>query len=290
MNPNPVNLFFNDLKRFFTGRSALSRIMLINIGIFLILWIISSTIYLFNNNSGELSQATWISYLLFPADINVFFRQSWTILSYMFVNIHFWQFLFNMMVLYLAGLLLQQYKGERTILWSYLIGGLVGAVVFAGTYYLPAFQNARHTAFLISSTPSVLAVLTAAVYTLPNMEYKLLLLGKVKLKYIALIIFVFDILAIKSGQEGLYAAHIGGALGGFVYLYLKNRFAGQAVAYKPKMKVRKNIKPKRPLTDREFNEQRAVNQKRIDEILDKISQYGYDKLTKEEKEFLFKQK
>ena len=44
----------------------------------------------------------------------------------------------------------------------------------------------------------------------------------------------------------------------------------------------------RPVSDEEYNRRRAENDRRIDEILDKISQSGYEKLTPEEKEFLFK--
>ena len=44
----------------------------------------------------------------------------------------------------------------------------------------------------------------------------------------------------------------------------------------------------RPMTDYEFNERKAERQRKIDEILEKISKSGYESLTGEEKDLLFR--
>ena len=52
--------------------------------------------------------------------------------------------------------------------------------------------------------------------------------------------------------------------------------------------LREESRLKKTVDDYEYNAQRAERQKKIDEILDKISKSGYQTLSQEEKDFLFK--
>jgi len=55
----------------------------------------------------------------------------------------------------------------------------------------------------------------------------------------------------------------------------------------PRMKVYRNTDTKK-MTDEQYNTNKANKQEQMNEILDKISEHGYDRLSKKEKDFLFK--
>jgi hypothetical protein len=125
-------------------------------------------------------------------------------------------------------------------------------------------------------------------------------LGRVKLKYIAIAFVVIDILSIPSGNAGGHIGHLGGAFWGFLYaFYLRKgldfykifdgvKFTTSTTKKRSQKFETSRPEKGRPMTDQEYNKKRNANQAEIDRILDKISKGGYDSLTKEEKEMLFK--
>jgi hypothetical protein len=148
-----------------------------------------------------------------------------------------------------------------------------------------------------------MAVVTTISFFAPGYAINLIFLGRVRILYIAVILFVLDFFMIRSDNSGGHLAHIGGAIFGFFYAsYLRKgkdisgfldwfRFSGiRRYFTKPPggKKTTGDSDHSRPLSDEEYNKRRLTNQKKIDLILDKISKSGYDSLTKEEKEFLFK--
>ena len=110
---------------------------------------------------------------------------------------------------------------------------------------------------------------------LPLVVETIIIVGKI-------IIVVVDLLSIPANNAGGHIAHIGGALFGWLFVV--------AMRWKNKKPRKAPSAGRRPLSDDEYNRRRADDQKRVDAILDKISKSGYDKLSKEEKEFLFRQK
>jgi len=148
-----------------------------------------------------------------------------------------------------------------------------------------------------------MAIVMATSFYVPNYTIQLLFIGRVKIIWLALVLFIIDFFAIPSGNAGGHIAHIGGALWGIIYvLFLRKgfdqklfRFAGIIPeGLKRFFRFRKlhvsgrNTEHRRPMTDDEYNLNKNLQQKKIDEILDKIAKGGYDTLTREEKEFLFK--
>lgn len=129
------------------------------------------------------------------------------------------------------------------------------------------------------------------------------------LKWLGILYVVFDLLQITGSNSGGHIAHLGGAIFGALFAWqyiqgkdltkwfnnlmdrivtlLPSKSTNQSGGKKQKMRVVYNDNV-RDMSDSDFNRMKAENQKRMDEILDKISQSGYQSLTKEEKEFLFK--
>jgi hypothetical protein len=204
-----------------------------------------------------------------------------------------------MLYLYFFGRILVDFLNQKYILPLYITGGVAGALLFMVTYNIsPVFQT--HDAVLVGASASILAIVVAAATMVPDYTVFLILIGPVKLKYIALIAILIDIVSISAGSNaGGHIAHLGGALCGYLYIVSYRRgnnwFSKWPTFEKRIMNLFSRKKPKvafvntkpRAAQQKHKAQKEADKQKRMDEILDKIAQSGYDSLTKAEKEFLF---
>lgn len=228
-------------------------------------------------------------YLQLPASLPVLAKHFWTPLTYMFLHDGIFHILFNMLWLYWIGLIFEEYLGKHRTLGLYLMGGFTGAVFFVAAYNLFPFYTQYHLAansILAGASASVMAVIVATATLLPDYTIPLILIGPVKLRWLALFYVIVSLLGITSANAGGELSHLGGALIGFVYIkQLQNGndwIAGIAKLFKPRPKLKVVAKnPSRGRND-------LPRQEEIDSILDKISKSGYDSLTKQEKEILFR--
>ncbi|MEI6576755.1 MAG: rhomboid family intramembrane serine protease [Bacteroidota bacterium] len=299
--PSPMQ----ELKAFFSRRSALANLIWINAGVFVFVNVTNLVFWLFSisNLSSDPDISAIISWLAVPSDPAQLIHKPWTILTYMFLQENFLHLLFNMMVLFFGGQLLNQFLDKQKLILTYLLSGIWGAVFFIVAFNkFPVFAVSVPYAVALGSSASVLGILVAAATWSPNFQVKLFLFGSVKLKHIALILIVMDIVSIQRENPGGHIAHLGGAFWGFVYIQLLRRFPAsrqlgsfswkkfsQSLFRKQKSKFR--VYPgerQRPVTDEQYNARKNEQQETIDSILDKISKRGYEALTKEEKDLLFK--
>lgn len=253
----------------------------VNVIVFLAINLLAAGEFL---TGGSDTAADWVVLQLsMPAYYELLPFKFWTIITYMFTQRDFFHLLFNILWLYWLGLIFLDFLSKRQFIFTYVAGGLAGALLYLLAYnLLPVFSNTVQSSILLGSSASVMAVVVATATLVPNFTIQLLFLGNVKLKYLALAYFVLDIIGISS-EPGGSIAHIGGAILGFVYIQQLNRGTDFANIFKrrSKLKVVKN-KSATPASAP------LPNQEVIDRILDKISQSGYDSLTKLEKEQLFK--
>jgi len=228
-----------------------------------------------------------VSWLQLPASVSAWGYKPWTLVTYMFTQQGLFHLLFNMLWLFWLGIIFLDFLKKRQFTFVYLAGGIVGGLLYLLVYNLvPVFRADAFRTVMIGSSASVSAVVFATATLLPDYTIRLLFFGNVRLKYLALAFIVIDVLAIAGLNAGGSIAHIGGALFGFVYI--KRLQAGQDWSRvfgrqrkKRRLRVVRNETPK-------YEEPLVPNQEVIDRILDKISQSGYDSLTKAEKEALFK--
>lgn len=225
------------------------------------------------------------TYLALPAAFSSFPDRFYTVITYMFFHADFFHILFNMIALFWFGQIFMNFLKTRQFHFIFWAGGLAGALVYLlGLNFIPVFKDSLAGASVIGSSAAVMAIITATATLVPNYGIFLMFLGEVKIKYLAIAYFILDILSLGSANAGGSFAHIGGAILGFVFIKsLQNGNDWSKIfEKKPKLRVVKNEQPvKKP----EF---KGVSQKEVDEILDKISKSGYDKLTATEKEKLFK--
>jgi len=285
---------WDEIKASFRHGTSLTRLIFINAGIFLIIKILEMISVL--ASSPELA-TTAISYLAVPASVGALATKPWTPVTYMFLHQGFIHLLFNMLWLWWFGKIFMSYLDQRKVVSLYLMGGLAGALLYIIIFNLfPAFAGAVNVSVALGASASVMALVIATAVYLPEMELHLLFLGRIKLKYLALITFLITSVFDFSVNTGGKIAHIGGAMMGLAYGYgLKN---GKDVGawlnsiidffvtlFRPGRRMK--VTYKKPKTDYDYNKIRAERQKAIDHILDKISKGGYDSLTREEKEILF---
>ncbi len=296
--------FLESLKMFFKSKSPLSKFILINIGVFLTSIIIGllAGVYSFlfqldGPNSSDFPQI--IDALMLPSSIPQFIEKPWSIFTYQFLHVSFWHIFFNMIMLYFSGKIFLSFLKNKQFVWVYILGGIAGGAFYVAAFnFFPVFESIVSSSRALGASASVLAVLTCVAVYIPNYNLPLFLIGNVKIKWVAIAIILIDIISIDKGNPGGHIAHIGGAFWGLIAgifysksflknikFYLKTKFKKKPFKVKYPNSSSANNKVK---TDYEYNELRAEKQKKMDAILDKISKFGYDKLTKEEKEFLFK--
>lgn len=291
------NSFLQEIKRFFVKGSVLSRLIGINVLIFIIMNVIRVFFFLWNVDGAGRIMSEWLGV---SSNVQTVLHRPWTLLTYMFLHFDFLHILFNMIVLYVGGRLFSDFIGADRLTATYLIGGLTGAVFYIASFNIfPVFQEVVSISLAIGASASVLAIFIAIAVYMPEYQLPLLLFGRIRLKYIAIFFVVLDVISIDKGNPGGHLAHLGGALWGFIYASLLKKGKDPALVigfylekiariFKKKPAFTVEYTRDRPIDDDEYNKQRAEHQQRIDHILDKISKSGYDSLTREEKELLFK--
>ena len=292
----------DEIKESFRKGTTLHKLIYLNLGLFLAVQIVRIVLVL--SNSNDLF-SDFLNYLAVPANLEVLARRPWTLITYMFLHEGFIHILFNLLWLYWFGTVFIQELGLKKLLSTYLLGGLAGGILYVIFYNVfPVFDGVREGSIALGASASVMAVVVATATYQPDRKMHLVLIGPIKIVYIALAMFILTSMVDFSVNTGGKIAHIGGALSGFLFAYYYRRgkdltkgfdrtMDSIATWFKPgkeKLKVtyKRSNEQKRPRDDKEYNQQKKSEQKEIDQILDKISKAGYDSLTSREKEMLFK--
>ena len=300
------NTVWNDVKRAYHS-NMISKIIVLNVLIFCMLGII--------NMAGILTHSQYISsvykeitdFLSVSENIMVDIKKPWSFISYMFIHLDVFHLLWNMLMFYWFGRILGDFIGDHRVLPIYILGGLAGAfaVVLTGLFIkIPILQNI----LVAGSTASVMAFAMAAATLSPDYLMRLILIGEVKLKYIVLVLIILDMARIINLENvGGYISHLGGIAFGFLYISMLRN--GRDMTYPLQVFFKKINKPiadfslparstvkKRVLHGQnagyDFLQSEADKidhlsfDERLDYILDKIKQKGYQNLNQEDKEFL----
>jgi membrane associated rhomboid family serine protease len=286
----------DDIKRSFRSGSNLTKLIYINVAVFLLLTIVSIIGYLLDNKELSIKALNIFSV---PSSLKSLLGRPWALITYMFTHKDIMHILFNMLWLYWFGIIFLEYLDQKKLVAVYLLGGISGAIVYVASFNIfPVFSGVVNESVAIGASASVMAVVVAIAAYVPDYSVNLFLLGRLKIKYLALGIFILTSIMDFSVNSGGKLAHIGGALFGYLYTYnlRRGRDPGKwlnkiidffVTLFKPRRKIR--VTYKKPATDYEFNKAKTDHQLRINKILDKISKGGYDSLTREEKDLLFRE-
>ncbi len=287
-----MNSMYKQIKKKFGEASILNKLIYTNVTIFILFSLFDVISFLFNSNIN-----IFVNKFELPSNTDIFIQQPWSIITYMFFHSSLLHLLFNMIWLHFGGKILINYINEKQFLSTYFIGGICGGILFILSYNsIPAFNDIYLSAFAIGSSASVFAIMIAAATYNPNLYIQLPLLGRIKLKHIAIFMITLDIISIPKGNAGGHIAHLGGALFGYFYIYQLKKGQDYSIFMSKLIdiitntfKTRSKFKTvhKRAKSDYEFNAEQADQQKEINKILEKISKSGYDSLNQKEKDTLF---
>lgn len=291
------NSFFENIKAFVKNPSWLNRLIVINAGVFIFFWLLRIVMriigFLFQSQAVNYVDL-FVRWLSCPADFTTLLHRPWSIFTALFIHANFWHLFFNMVMFYVIGRIFLEYMNEKHLLLVYFLGGIFGNLVYMAAYNIfPAFSGIVPVSYAVGASGSVMAVMAAITAYRPRHEINFLLVGRISLVALAICFIIADIISIPRGNAGGHFAHIGGFLFGLAYIAsLKKRVDSYQTRKRDENAGRKakyyvSKESGRPLSDEEYNARKHEEKMRIDAILDKISKYGYDALTAEEKDFLF---
>ncbi len=276
------------LKQKYQQGSMLLRLIYINVALFLLLNLVVIVLTLFNIGSD-----TFLSFIEIPSNLHLFITRPWTLFTYMFVHFEILHILFNMLWLYWFGQIFLTVFSEKQMLGLYLLGGIAGGLLYLLSYNIfPYFAGTN--SIMCGASASILAIVTATAFRLPNYRINLLFVGAISLKYVAIITIVIDLLSVTSSNSGGHIAHLGGALMGYIFLICFekgkdltapiNRLIDKIVTWWKGRTIRpKKKEGKRPESDDEYRRRKNAEEDEINAILEKIKRSGYSSLTPEEK-------
>lgn len=245
--------------------------------------------------------------------------EPWQLITYSFLHLSpgfggLLHILFNMLWMMWIGREFEQMQGPHKMLALYVTGGVGGALltvvlhaIFPG---VTPFGGIVHGA-----SGSVLGIMTGIAIQYPQKSIALMFIGVVRLIHVVFGFLFLDILFLAGGGTSV-SAHLGGVLAGFIWA--KAALAGIDLSGWARI-----FYPARGASSRDgilhrlenmFEHRKQKNQgststphlrkvnvddhsretftrtfveKDVDEILDKISETGYDSLTTKEKKILF---
>ena len=261
-----------------------------NVGFFLL-----SIIFFYQFKSGGFYFPDWLAVSSEPSTVLI---KPWTLVTYAFFHYGFLHLFFNMMVLNFSSRLFLTFFTQKQYLGLYIL-----SAIFAGLCFVASFYLLHQTSSMVGASAAIMALLVATTTYQPLMEIRLLLIGNVKLWHITAVLLLLDLLQIQMDNTGGHIAHLSGAFFGYIYIKLLqngtdlSRMVNSVIEFFTSLFTEKkatpfkrvHVNPKMAAVKRESKiVVKDKTQQQLDEILDKISQSGYDSLTAEEKEFLFK--
>jgi membrane associated rhomboid family serine protease len=267
--------------------SKINLLIAINVVVFLLINIPAVIEQLFGHND---ILALSNEYLALPAYLPKLAVRFWTPLTYMFMHDGIFHILFNMLWLYWIGQIFEEYLGNKRIVGVYLLGGFAGAALYILSYNVfPLFAGVLPISYAVGASASVMAIVVATATLLPDYTIPLMFIGPVKLKWLAIFFVVLDFLSIAGPNAGGEIAHIGGALVGFVYIKRLQK-GSDWIANINNLFRRGPRLSNLKVVARNTNKRTSSRprQDEVDIILDKISKVGYEHLSSEEKEVLFR--
>ncbi|MFA6780517.1 MAG: rhomboid family intramembrane serine protease [Paludibacteraceae bacterium] len=273
----------------FKAGSTLTKLIYINLGMFIIIGLGSAILTLFNVSSA------WTGFFMLPSQFSALLLKPWSVITYMFLHLNFIHLLFNILMLYWFGNFFLQYYSQKDLVGIYIIGGILGGALYMAAYSIFPYFDGRYGE-LTGASAAVMAIIVAIAATAPERPIRLLFFGEVRLKWLAIASIVVSLLNVASENAGGNISHIGGALGGYLFVIGTRKgwdttswvnrvidFFVNIFRRRAKMKVTYN----RPKSDQEYNYNKKQEAENIDRILDKIKKSGYESLSKEEKRQLF---
>lgn len=287
-----MNSILDDLKSQYKFGGITQKLIYLNIGCFLVSYVLFGLLRFVNIDIDFLH---YVSLSSNPMDL---LWKPWSVISYSFFHSGFFHIFFNLIVLNFSSQLFLTFFNQKQLLGLYLLAAVFSGLIFVFSFYLMNIVSP-----IVGASGAIMAILVATATYQPLMNLRLLIIGNVKLWHVTVVILLIDLMQIQSENSGGHIAHLAGAFFGFIFIKLLQNGTDLSKIVSNLLDFFVNLftkSPSTPFTKVHRNYKKPIvnepskiitkdkTQQQIDEILDKISRSGYDCLTKEEKEFLFK--
>ena len=285
--------------------NALMALFTINVIFFLILMVMQVGYYFYEQTPEQFTSGV-VHWFALPANLSTLSERPWTIITYMFseTGANIVRLISNMIWLWGFGYLLQQHAGNDKLIPIYLYSGVAGAVFFILMFnIMPASARFPEGGWLLGANAATMGVAAATTALAPDYRIFTQIRNGIPIWVLLGIYILIDIAGIADAGAPYSISHLAGAGAGFVFvLFLRkgkdgsiwmNRFYHWAMnLFNPNTKGNKTALKDQVFYktgDRKpYTKTPNITQQRVDEILDKINQKGYNFLTDAEKEVLRK--
>lgn len=296
----------DDVKREFRYGNMVTRLIIANSIVFVVVNLVKVIMSIANQNN-RIPFEGFLHNFCMPAKFSYLLTHPWTLITSGFTHESFPHILWNMVALYWFGRIVGDLLGNHRILPLYILGVIVGNLLYFSMANISYYAIGNYA---LGASAAVMAMVACAAYIAPDYIFNVLLIGPIKLKYIALVLIFLDIIGIADNYNaGGSFAHLGGAALGMVYASqlrkgidlgkpitavinfisnLFNKTPQKKFTYQKGDKAHtKSEKSDTTKSKTRQNTEGGDIQDKLDAILDKIKEKGYESLTQEEKEFLF---
>jgi membrane associated rhomboid family serine protease len=294
--------FIDTLKYQFRHGGMTMKLLFINLIVFLLVGVTTVTLHLMKVDAETIREV----YLSPALDLHPtfwgFLRHPWGIFTYMFVHYDLLHVAMNMLFFYFAGRMFEQLFDSKRLLATYLLGGLLGALLeIIAHEVFPLFMGTNVT--VVGASGAVMAVFVAVAFYRPNTQVMFFGIFPLRIIWLAVLFIVSDLISLHKGDGIAHFAHLGGAIVGMVSVQNAHNSNNIVLMFQRFLtsiqnlfkrnkspRLKKTVTPgSTRKTDEEYNMEAKARQEQIDRILDKISKSGYESLSKKEKDFLFNQ-
>ena len=286
------------------SNNALTMLIVVNLVIFVILTFLRVFYFFLYREDGhgdELFQQKILQWFVIPANFDELASKPWTVFTYMFTHTSVLHILGNTLWLWAFGYIMQDLTGNRKLVPIYLYGGVAGAVAFVLSFnFLPGLQAQAANGVLLGASAGIMAIAVATTMIAPGYRIFPMLDGGIPLWVVTVLYLVIDLATIPYNNPGGHIAHLGGAFMGFLFImFLRRGYDWSEWMHRVAEWMGNLFNPDRPRKGKNIRDELFykssthpykktpnVTQQRIDDILDKINQKGFQYLTDEEKELL----
>ena len=284
--------------------NALMALFTLNVIFFLVL-LMAQVVYFFYQQTPQLYNAQVVQWFELPSSLSKLSERPWTILTYMFSDTgqNLIRIISNMLWLWAFGYILQEMTGNDKLIPIYIYGGVLGGIVFiAANYLIPPLRILGNSTALLGANAGTMAVAMATTTLSPNHKFFTQIRGGIPIWVLMAAYLFIDLVGVASLNAAYSLSHLAGATAGFVFVLLLRKGKDSSVwmnrlydwlinLFNPNKKSKTPVKEKvfyNTGNRTPYSKQAIVTQQRVDEILDKINQKGFEFLTEEEKKILKK--
>ena len=276
-----MDSIINDIKGVFHSGNMVNRLIVVNVLVFVLVYLIKIAI-LFTGPDHQATFQSFIESMSIHTDMMYNLKHPWVFVTHAIFHVGVFHMAMNMLMLYWFGRIVGDLIGDHRVLPIFVYGCLAGLLFYlVFTNLLPEFSGYAHGA-----SAGVMAIVVAAGMIAPEYMIRLILIGSVRLKYVVLVVLLFDLIGLSNLQNtGGRIAHFGGSFMGFLFIYLMSQGKDLSNPFERRPKNRRTSGSAKVITLKPRKKETESAQS-IDAILEKIKRKGITSLSNEERRLL----